>query len=391
MAADTPMGACLVNGGATFRVWAPRASVVYLFTGAETARSRQAGWSPRSEDRMTDRADETWASFVAGAGDGTPYSLYVVGEDGGGFKRDPWARELTTDPPYPSCDCLVRDPDSYRWRANGYRPPAFNDLVIYQLHVGTFFGFDAAGNDSRESVATFLDAAMRVPYLRGLGVNAVQLLPIQEFPMDTSLGYNNVDYFSPEMAYQVEDTPELDRQLQALNGLLAELGVAPLTREELLPGPNQLKALVDVLHLNGIAVIFDLVYNHAGGDLDEQSMYFFDRKKRGNHNDSLYFSDRDWAGGLSFQYWKQWVQDFLIHNAKFFLTEYRVDGIRYDEVSVIDSHGGWSFCQDLTRTLRFTRPEVIQIAEYWNPSRELAVQPPPAGMGFDAALGDRLR
>src|SRR5690606_3326349 len=90
-------------------------------------------------------------------------------------------------------------------------------------------------------------------------------------------------------------------------------------------------------------------------------------------------------------YWNAGVRDFLIRNAVFFLTEYHVDGARYDEVSVIDNHGGWFFCQDLTATCRWVKPEAIQIAEYWNPSRHLAVLPPPTGMGFDAALADGLR
>lgn len=391
LSASTPMGATLVAGGATFRVWAPRATEVYLIAGDEARRARETGWAPRPSDRMTKREDGTWIAFAPGAADGTPYRYYVVGEDGPGFKRDPWARELGTDPEYPHCDCLVRDPATYPWHDAGFRPPAFNDVIIYQLHVGVFYGVDRLGRDKRTSVAKFLDTVTRISYLRELGVNTIQLLPIQEFPFDNSLGYNNVDLYSPEMAYQVEDTPELDRYLAQVNALLAEKGAAPLSRDVLLPGPNQVKALVDLLHLNGMAVIFDLVYNHAGGGFDDESMYFFDRKVRGNQNDSLYFSDRGWAGGLSFRYWDAPVSDFLIQNSKFLLNEYHVDGFRFDEVSVIDNHGGWFFSQDLTNTLRFVKPEAIQIAEYWNPSRELAVTRPPAGLGFDAALADGLR
>jgi 1,4-alpha-glucan branching enzyme len=286
---------------------------------------------------------------------------------------------------------LVRDPNTYPWHDAGFRPPAFHELVIYQLHVGAFYGVDEQGRDRRESVATFLDAATRLRYLRDLGVTAIQLLPIQEFPYDNSLGYNNVDFFSPEMAYQVEGLAELTRYLGAVNALLAEKGMPPLTADQLLPGPNQLKVLIDLLHLNGIAVIFDLVYNHAGGGLGDQSLYFFDRRKNGNNNNSLYFTDKGWAGGLVFAYWNEGVRDFLIQNAKFFLKEYHGDGLRFDEVGVIDNHGGWAFCQDLASTLRFVKPEAIQIAEYWNPSRELAVKQAPTGMGFDAALADGLR
>jgi len=75
------------------------------------------------------------------------------------------------------------------------------------------------------------------------------------------------------------------------------------------------------------------------------------------------------------------------------LGEYHVDGLRFDEVTVIDRHGGWSFCQDLTQTLQYHKPGAALIAEYWNdpPHRWLAVAPPPDGMGFDLGYTDRLR
>ena len=118
---------------------------------------------------------------------------------------------------------------------------------------------------------------------------------------------------------------------------------------------NQLKALIDLCHIHGLAVILDVVYNHAGGDFGDQSLYFFDRQPTaGGNQNSLYFTDRGHAGGLVFDFGKPEVRDFLIQNAKFFLDEYRVDGFRYDQVSVIDHDGaphGWRFCQDLTSTL----------------------------------------
>ena len=386
----TPMGANLVARGATFRVWAPGATEVYVITD-DLPTARQAGWTPRQRDRLVEREDGTWAGFVPDLADGSPYRFFVVGLGGSGFKRDPWARELGTDPPYPDCDCLIRDPDSYPWHDSGYCPPPFHELVIYQLHVGVFYGLDEHGRDKRKNVAKFLDVVTRIPYLRELGVNAVQMLPIQEFPYDNSMGYNNLDFFSPEMAYQVDDPGQLPRYLNEVNELLAEKGMQPLTLEQLAPGPNQLKALIDLLHLNGIAVILDLVYNHAGGGFDDQSFYFFDRRANGDNNNSLYFTDRGWVGGLVFAYWNDAVRDFLIRNAEFFLREYHTDGARYDEVSVIDNHGGWFFCQDLTGTCRFVKPSAIQIAEYWNPSRELALKAPPHGMDFHAALADGLR
>jgi 1,4-alpha-glucan branching enzyme len=389
--ATTPLGATLVRDGATFRVWAPRAVSVHVITDALPA-SRQRGWTPSAGDALVAQGDGTWAGFVAGLVDGAPYRFWVTGTARSGFKRDPYARELGTWPAFPDCDCLIRSPSTYSWHDHGFVPPRFRDLIIYQLHIGTFYGRDAAGNDSRAARgARFLDLLDRIEYLRDLGVNAVQPLPIQEFPTEVSMGYNGTDYFSPEMDYQVEDGAELARYLAQANELLRAHGESPITTDAIRPGPNQLKLVVDICHLYGIAVIFDVVYNHAGGGFDDQSIYFFDRQPFRTNNDSLYFTDREWAGGLGFAYWNAPVRRFLIDNACALLQEYHADGLRYDEVSVIDDFGGWSFCQELTTAVRQTKPSAIQIAEYWKTSRALAVLRPPSGIGCDAALADGLR
>jgi 1,4-alpha-glucan branching enzyme len=140
-------------------------------------------------------------------------------------------------------------------------------------------------------------------------------------------------------------------------------------------------------------VILDVVYNHAGGfNGDDQSIYFFDRAFTGNNNDSLFFTNEGHAGGLVFAFWKQEVRQFLINNAKLFLEEYHVDGFRYDQVTVIDENGGWSFLQDLTSTLKFINPRAIHIAEYWrdDPSWILRARE-EGGAGFDAVWYPGLR
>ncbi len=386
-----PMGATLMADGATFRVWATAAQAVYVITD-DLAAARVHGWTPREKDLLVRHTDETWTGFVAGISDGSPYRFWVVGEGGRGFKRDPYARELGTTPPYPDCDCVVRSPQDYPWHDQGYQPPPFHELIIYQFHFGVYYAVDAAGRYLRQTrYARCLDLLNRIEYLRELGINAIQPLPIQEFPTQFSLGYNGCDYFSPEMEYLVEDDNELQTYLPVANRLLAAHGKAPLSLVDLRPGPNQLKVVIDICHLNGIAVLFDVVYNHAGGGFDDQSMYFLDRRVFHSNNDSLYFTDQGWAGGLVFAYWNDAVRQFLIDNAVFYLMEYHADGFRYDEVSVIDSHGGWRFCQDLTNTVRALKPEAVQIGEYWNDSRWLAVTAPPAGIGCDATLADGLR
>jgi 1,4-alpha-glucan branching enzyme len=411
----TPLGATLVAGGATFRVWAPAArKVIVVVAGAHEAPGVPAG--PAGGEALAPLGDGTWGAFVPGVADGTAYRFWIEGEGRAGFKRDPRARELSLSPPFPDSACLVRDPHGYPWHDTAYRPPDFRDLVIYQLHVGAFFGLPAApapagptrtsggaaagGGDAsplpdpRLRVARFLDTLGRLDYLRDLGVNAVQLLPVQEYPTEFSLGYNGTDYFSPELEYEVGDGAELGRYLELVNGLLAARRQPPLTAAQLAPGVNQLKCLVDLFHLSGIAVIFDLVYNHAGGGFDDHGMYFFDRQADGDQNHSLYFTDRGWAGGLAFALWNRDVRRFLLDNAELFLEEYHIDGIRYDEVSALRDLGGGSadlFCHELTSAVRRRKPQAIQIAEYWSADRATAVLPPPGGLGFDAAMGDALR
>lgn len=386
--ASTPMGATVVPGGATFRTWAPNAHDVYIVLDSE-ATNNWSRWDVDEGCRLTRLDDGTWAGFASGLVEGDPYLFWVRGPSGGteGFKRDPYARELASLPFFPNCPCILRSGQSYPWHETGWRTPPYSDLVIYQLHVGVFWG----ASPNVRHYGKFLDVAGRIPYLRDLGVNAIQLLPIQEYDNDFGKGYNGLDYFSPEMAYQVGDANELSLQLESMNALLAEHGQPPLHVEDLIPGPNQLKCLVDLCHLNDMAVIFDMVYNHAGGGFGDRSLYFFDRQPNGDNNRSLYFTNKGWAGGLVFAYWQAPVRQFLLDNAEFFLKEYRIDGIRYDEVTVIHSHGGDDFCRELTSHVRKVKPEAIQIAEFWGGDRAHAVRQPPHGLGFDAASGDQLR
>jgi 1,4-alpha-glucan branching enzyme len=382
---STPMGANLIAGGATFRVWAPRALHVYV------ALNGVVPYQPQPTDELVKNpATGHWTGFFPGVVDGTKYRFFVVGTDASGFKRDPWARELELYG-YPDCDCIVRDPDTYPWHDGHFRPPAFNDLIVYQFHVGVFYARDSQGGDRRPNrVSKFLDVVDRIEYLADLGVNALQPLPLVEFQGEWSLGYNGSDLFSPEMDYCV-DPVDLDPYLQKVNALLAKKSCAPLTQAQLSGQVNQLKALIDLCHLYGLAVIPDVVYNHAGGGFDPQSLDYFDFPARPDRHNNLYFSSGEWAGGRVFAFAKPEAQDFLIHNAKMFLEEYHADGLRYDEVSVIDRYGGWFFSQQLTDTLRFAKPRAVQIVEYWGDQPWLAVLRPSTGMGFDIAYSDGIR
>jgi 1,4-alpha-glucan branching enzyme len=392
--ADTPMGANLVAGGATFRVWAPSAAAVYLngvFAGV-------ADWSKdASPSRLVKDNAGYWAGFLPGVAEGDLYKYYVVGPPGGsaGYKRDPYARELTPSETFPDgVNCVVRSPSAYPWHDAAFSPPQFSDMIVYQLHVGTYAS-------SPPAYGTFLDVIEKLEYLVALGVNVLQPLPVTECEESPSLGYNGADYFSPETLYTVYDPAALAAHLGTINRLLAAKGFGPIPAAAIASGADQLRALVDLCHVYGIAVAFDVVYNHAGGFAgDDESFYFWDREADPANNDnSQYFIDRGLAGGLAFALWKQEVRQFLIDNASFWLREYHVDGFRYDEVSELlanNETSGWAFCQELTGTVRFVRDRALQNAEYWPPEYPAPVASVvgpswQGGAGFDVVQHDALR
>ena len=383
------MGSNLIADGATFRVWAPGAIAVYVVRRDFDIES-PTGWRKNDADLLVRDAAGYWAGFFSGVTDDAEYRYWVVGTGGEGFKRDPYARELVMNG-YPNCNCIVRDVETYPWQDAGFRPPAFNDLVIYQFHIGVFFAEDGTSRDIRPGrVCRFLDMVDRIKYFADLGVNAIMPLPFQEFQGENSKGYNGTDLFSPEMDYAVA-AADLDPYLERINLLLAEKNCPPLTTAHLTGQINQLKSLIDLCHLYGIAVISDVVYNHAGGGFDDQSIHFFDRPASTDNNDSIYFLRDGHAGGLVFAFWKQEVRQFLIDNGTMWLREYHIDGLRYDQVTVMDEHGGWFFCQDLSGTIRFEKSDAVQIAEYWGDDRWRGIAGPPDGMGFDIGYNDGLR
>lgn len=378
--ASVPLGATLAAGGVVFRAWAPRANEAYVIGDF-------SGWQPTPGGQLNALGDGTWAGLLPGMGLNSSYNFYVVGRGNSGRKRDPRARLLAFQPSFPDCPCLVRDPALFPWHAINWHPPRFNDLILYQLHVGTF-RLAPGATDGK-----FLDVALQLPYFAALGINALQLMPIVEFETTFSLGYNGCDYFSPENQYGLEQPADLQGYLPKLNQLFAARGQPGYADIGAITGPdNQLRALIDLCHVWGIGVLFDVVYNHAGGFTgDDFSIYFFDRMTNGNNNNSLYFTDQGWAGGLIFAYWDQWVSQFLIDHALSCYAEYRVDGLRFDEVTVMASHGGWQTCQNLNDTVRYVNPQGIAIAEFWGDKAAVVGPSGANGAGFDAVWQDELR
>ena len=252
----TPMGANLVDGGGTtFRVWAPRATAVYV--------NGTFGGTPmtgQTDDLlMAKDANGYWTGFIPDAGDGDLYHFWVVGAGSSGYKRDPYAREMATDTPFPNCSCLIRSATAYPWHDSAFVTPDFSNMIVYQLHIGTY------APSAPGMASTFLDVIGKIEYMVALGVNVLQPLPIDEMETDPSMGYNGADYFSPDFPYVVSGQAALSGYLTTINRLLAAKGISPMGIQDITPGPAQLKALVDLCHLYGIAVAFDVVYNHAGG------------------------------------------------------------------------------------------------------------------------------
>ena len=400
ISSKTPMGANLVpGGGATFRAWAPLAKAVYLngtFGGIKTTGAINSMLLAKDSNGY-------WAGFMSTAQEGDPYCFFVDGNGSTGPKRDPYARELATDAAFPTCSCLIRS-TSFPWHDAAFVTPDFSNMIVYQIHVGTYH-ITTPGKRS-----TFLDVVARIPYMAALGINVLQPLPVDETETDPSMGYDGADYFSPDFPYIVTKPAELNQQLATVNGLLAAKGLGPMSLADISSGPAQLKTLVDLCHVYGIAVVFDVVYNHAGGFnpasgvFDDQCIYYWDRARNvGNNNDSLYFTDQDrGTGGLSFALWKNDVRQFLINNALYYIQEFHADGFRYDEISSLlsmNKDSGWSFCNDLTNTLRAEKQRLLQNAEYWpgefgdypksGPSIVQSV--PSGGAGFDVLQHDGLR
>jgi 1,4-alpha-glucan branching enzyme len=401
---DTANGANLVIDstgravGATFKAWGPNASAVYLngmFNGLNSFSQDQ------DPNLLMVKRGEHWTGFMSGAAAGDTYKFYVVGQDGGGFKRDPYARELTLTPPFPSSDCIIRDPRSFPWHDAGFQPPRFNEMVVYQCHIGTFAR--RPGN----RMSTYLDVVEKVEYLVDLGINVLQPLPVSEFEATPGLGYDNCDYYSPEMGYQVSDDGQLKEYLTTINRLLARKGHGPLDLKTIRGGDAQLKVMIDLLHLYGIAIVCDVVYNHGGGfggfgglPEDREAIFFWDRQLRGDNNRSLYFTDQSHAGGLGFALFKQQVGDFLVNNALYLLSEFHADGLRYDEISVLlnmNFSAGPDFCRRITGDCRRLRPDAIHNAEFW-PAESGVVSAFDVvndrwhgGLDFDVRQADRFR
>jgi 1,4-alpha-glucan branching enzyme len=305
-------GATLVEDGCFFSVWAPDADEVQLVGNFNDVYGNGA----LGVHYLTRDSRKYWFGFVPGCAAGHRYK-YVIHNPGGPdnfagtyWRLDPEAKD--SDHSFNGANgdekkldynaSIIVDP-TYNWAS--FTSPAFNDYIIYELHVGSFAGMndgiDMANHGNNGTIAWFSDVETKFQYIKDLGFNAIELLPIHEFAGDRSWGYNPGLFFAPESAYG---------------------------------SPDQFRHFVNEAHKKGLAVIVDVVYNHAGGREDNPLWQFDGNIKDGG---GIYFENgwnTDWGKGPA--WWKQEVQDFFFDNAKMYITEYNVDGLRFDATTQID-------------------------------------------------------
>jgi len=276
---------------------------------------------------MTRRPDGYWESFLSGVKPGDEYRYRVEDAQGNGFDRlDPAAPDTIHSALQPGNAGIVVD-TTRSW--SPFSTPRFEDLIVYQLHVGAFSG---RSDHCRTWPARFSDVQTKLQYVRDLGFNAVELLPVQEFCMDRSWGYNPAFYFAPESAYG---------------------------------SPDELRTLVDESHKRGLAVFFDVVFNHvsnADNSLGGLDVY-------GSGDPGVYLQAYQTPWGPAPAFWKDEVKAFFLANAGMYLGDYRGDGLRFDATRTIESAAGWaddgwSFLQHLTWCLKEAFPGKYLIAEH---------------------------
>jgi 1,4-alpha-glucan branching enzyme len=229
---------------------------------------------------------------------------------------DPYATTLVDDSAKKLPRALVevgRKP--YAWRHDSWQRPAFNELIIYELHVGDF-----------TPQGTFQGVIEKLSYLRDLGVNALELMPVFEFAGDTGWGYNPAYFFAVEKGYGT---------------------------------PDDFKQLVDQAHAHGIAIILDLVVAHTAHRHPFNKLY--------PYQDSPWYGrgigELNQFGFPMLDYTKPATEEFINDVQEFWCQEFHVDGFRYDYLHGIGSDGAHG-APFLVRSARHCKPDAYLIGEY---------------------------
>lgn len=338
------MGPIAHEKGTTFRVWAPNAQEVFVI-------GEFNDWN-ESANPLTLEGDGYWAADVAGAKPGQEYKYLIVNGEQRLHRLDPYSRQVTST----VGNSVIHHPHFDWGGSENFQSPPWNELVIYEMHIGTF------NPTSNDRVGTFQRAAKKLPYLRELGINAVQIMPPMEFPGGRSWGYNPALPFAVETDY---------------GGMLG------------------FKQFVRAAHEHGIAVILDVVYNHLGpGDLD---LWRFDGWWE-NDGGGIYFyndnrADTPW-GHTRPDYGRPEVRQMLRDNALTWLHEYKVDGLRWDATAYIrniygndnepanDLPDGWSLMQWINEEVREFAPNHLTIAEDLKGNEWVVKDTGAGGAGF---------
>ncbi|HVB46919.1 MAG TPA: malto-oligosyltrehalose trehalohydrolase [Burkholderiales bacterium] len=282
-----PFGAELRADGATrFRLWAPEEARVELELDAAQGPARRAmealagGWH---ELRAQDAPAGTRYRYRLGSGLAVP---------------DPASRLNALDVHGPS---EVVDPRAYDWQDAAWRGRPWEEAVIYELHVGAF-----------SPAGTFAAVRARLSELAALGVTALELMPVADFPGRRNWGYDGVLPFAPDAAYGT---------------------------------PHELKALIDAAHALGMMVLLDVVYNHFGPEGNYLHVYCPQFFNPAHHT--------PWGAAINFDGPHcRTVRDFFIHNALYWIEEYRCDGLRLDAVHAIRDDSQPDIVYELTRAVR---------------------------------------
>lgn len=331
------MGSLLTGRGCRFRVWAPNAQRVQLVF--EDINNMPAC------DLAAEPGTGNWSADQVNAPAGTKYQ-YIITNMGGpnNDNSQPWfradARALQVESSAAKSMSYVVDPGLFTSARQPFTTPAFENFLIYQLHVGSYAGrndgINVAGN-----IATFVNIVDKLDYIRGLGFNCIEPLPLTDFRCDVGgagEGYGPSDLFASEDAYATSPG----------------LAVAELIQ------------LIDAAHSRGLAVILDVVYNHAA--ISDNRYWQYDGNTAGDNgaNGGIYFvhgHPTPWGAG--FALWQMEVKDLLLDNARMYLRDYRVDGLRFDAVQAMQPDA----VEYIVQTLRREFPDKYLIAEY-NPYDE---------------------
>lgn len=282
-----PFGAeCCGDSAVQFRLWAPKAKRVAVCLGHDDG----------ADPVAMDRTDDGWFQLLSpSAGAGSHYSFQI---EGGLRVPDPASRFQPLDVHGPS---EVIDPRAFNWQDDTWQGRPWDEAVIYELHVGTF-----------TPEGTFAGLEQRLDYLVELGVTAVELMPLADFPGTRNWGYDGVFPFAPDSQYG---------------------------------RPDDLKRLLQNAHQKGLMVFLDVVYNHFGPEGNYLRTYA-----------PQFFTDRydtPWGDAINFGGAEsRVVRDFFVHNALYWLTEYHFDGLRLDAVHAIYDDSETDILAQLAQAVR---------------------------------------